>query len=127
MISAKQTLIGIPLLFAGLAAHVLFGHHTLLLHNCRANDIHGMSISVGDRHQLESVPSGAWRASTFDNPWPHDGTVDLLIRAGDGSVERHRCLFLGILPHVASIRLLPNGVVDCTLLGASMLVPLPSI
>lgn len=78
-----------------------------------------MNIAIADRNDIRSIAAGGLVTSSFRNPWPKDAAVELSISRSDGSIEKHECLYLGSLPQVVSVRLLPGDVVECKRVGPS--------
>jgi hypothetical protein len=108
-------------LAAAFGAHARLGHRHVIVENCRGESLQTMTVGVAGSHDTRYVRAGAVTHDSFPNPWPMDGAVDLSIRRVDGSMENHQCLYLGHVPQVVFVRVLPNDVVECERIGPSLL------
>lgn len=105
------------------AIHVRYGHHRVVVVNERGVPVRSLALGVvGEQRALGNLPVGGIVTRSFRNPWPKDAALVVRIESMDGSAEEHQCLYLGILPQVALVRLVAEGV-DCKNVGPAILVP----
>ena len=114
----------IAIVFVALVLHIRLGKHRVVVKNDRSVPIRSVEIRVrGERVVTSEIPIGGLSHSAFRNPWPAEAAVALRVEDQSGTVAQHECLYLGILPEVALVRLGDEGV-ECRRLGSVLLSPL---
>lgn len=113
----RKLLLDCALLFGlivGVVVHVRLGRHRVVVENGRAAAVGEVSIVIADHVDTRAIAAGDWVTSSVRNPWPTDAAVNLSIRRPDGTIEEHECVYLGFMPQLTYVRLLPGGAVECT-------------
>lgn len=103
----------LALALVSIVLHIRFGRHRILVVNNRGVDVRALELRVaGERRAVGPLSADGIISGSFRNPWPRDASVSLRLEGADGVIEERECLFLGVLPEVAVVRLVADGV-DC--------------